>query len=596
MLPNTFVRKECSPQKTIDSIRKILNDLGIETEIVSMNKSGNDIYSSRLVIKGTSMGTNGKGVTEELSIAGAYAEFMERLQTGYVFGSLNGKGCIKNSYGEDFIKEDFIKEDTNYKEVLINLKKYFMTSYDFVSEEEANEILMDLPNRMYQAKYYHVQSSKLVPLPSRDITRMCGSNGLCAGNTPVEAVCQGICELFERMSYKTIFMNEIECPTIPTEAYVHTNSMKLISYIESKGYTVIVKDMTLGGKFPVIGVVIISPSKNRIKFSAGSDINFDIAIQRCLTEALQGRELGAFFSAEMQDMFVILKLNHNLYIDNNYKVKELQRAFYNGSGDIPLGFVFNNRGFNPSNLEIFINVQISNETAYKSLVKILNDNKMDLYIRDYSVFGFPTYRVFIPNHSALFASMKNICKVEVLFNKSILLPFKEENLDIICDLLHKMNELMNIPKEIKSYNIFGFSLLNGDLEDTRWLEIILYIYQRNYDKAYITYKHYYEGSSTKKDLLTYLYSLKNNKSKQLKQYFLDINHNAAIERINNLEKDLDTVKSIILNDVSNDDLLTSTKMINELITKVINAINNYEPALENYHDLECDNNFVTPTI
>ena len=43
-------------------------------------KSTVDTYSLRLVIEGTDIGTNGKGISKELATASAYAEFFERFQ------------------------------------------------------------------------------------------------------------------------------------------------------------------------------------------------------------------------------------------------------------------------------------------------------------------------------------------------------------------------------------------------------------------------------------------------------------------------------------------------------------------------------------
>ena len=538
-MTNLVARKECSAEETIKKIKSILNNLGIETDIVLKNKSGDDIYSCRLVIKGTSIGTNGKGVTEELSLASAYAEFMERLQTIYLFGSVNGKSGINIE-----VKESHINANNSVK-ILDNLKKYFRSSFDFANDDEAIKIIQETGNRVLPGEYFHVQSKKIVSLPTLEIGRMCGSNGLCAGNTSYEAICQGICELFERMAYRTISIKELSCPTIPREYYIHTNSMKQISYIEKRGFKIIVKDMTLGGKFPVVGAIILSPSKKRIKFSAGSDINFDIALQRCLTEVLQGRELSGFFSTEMQDVYTYQKWNENFYFKDDYKIKELQKAFHNGSGDIPLGFIYSAENFINTNLSVFNNDKISNQTAYKELINILNNNRMDLYIRDYSVFGFPTFRVFIPNESVLFASMKNVFEIDKLYTKIRELSFDEKNLQEITSLLHQMNEVMNIPNEISTSSILGNISIEGDLDDSRWFEVLLYIYQNKFDSAYKMYKRYFENEHISKEILTYLLSLKNKNEKIFKQFCLDTDNQIVLDKIRKIEKDIENISYII---------------------------------------------------
>lgn len=53
---------------------------GIITERKSEYRSSIDTNSLRLVIKGTDIGTNGKGMKKSYALASDYAEFMERLE------------------------------------------------------------------------------------------------------------------------------------------------------------------------------------------------------------------------------------------------------------------------------------------------------------------------------------------------------------------------------------------------------------------------------------------------------------------------------------------------------------------------------------
>lgn len=71
--------KDSSPDATVDRLLKILHECGIDTEEAWGDKSSVDTYSLRVAIKGTTIGTNGKGVTEEYARASAYAEFFERF-------------------------------------------------------------------------------------------------------------------------------------------------------------------------------------------------------------------------------------------------------------------------------------------------------------------------------------------------------------------------------------------------------------------------------------------------------------------------------------------------------------------------------------
>ena len=79
--------KERTPKETISILKEILKRNNITLKVIWSEKSSVDTYSLRLVIEGTDIGTNGKGISKELATASAYAEFFERLQRRYDYGN-----------------------------------------------------------------------------------------------------------------------------------------------------------------------------------------------------------------------------------------------------------------------------------------------------------------------------------------------------------------------------------------------------------------------------------------------------------------------------------------------------------------------------
>ena len=83
--------KALPPQNTVNNISNILYDrLGVKLNIHEYAQKNNLFFSSRVdvetdTLKGFKIGTNGKGVTREFSLASAHAEFMERNQNGLLF-------------------------------------------------------------------------------------------------------------------------------------------------------------------------------------------------------------------------------------------------------------------------------------------------------------------------------------------------------------------------------------------------------------------------------------------------------------------------------------------------------------------------------
>ena len=83
--------KSLPPGETITNISNILCEkLGITLNVTEYAEKNNLFFSSRVNVetdtfKGFKIGTNGKGLTREFSLASAHAEFMERLQNGLLF-------------------------------------------------------------------------------------------------------------------------------------------------------------------------------------------------------------------------------------------------------------------------------------------------------------------------------------------------------------------------------------------------------------------------------------------------------------------------------------------------------------------------------
>ena len=74
--------KEVLPEKTVEKLKGLLKQLGIEVEEKWIDASSVGTYSLRVCVKGTNIGQNGKGMTKEFAMASGYAEFFERFQNG----------------------------------------------------------------------------------------------------------------------------------------------------------------------------------------------------------------------------------------------------------------------------------------------------------------------------------------------------------------------------------------------------------------------------------------------------------------------------------------------------------------------------------
>ena len=129
-----------------------------------------------------------------------------------------------------------------------------------------------------------------VYFPVNLIENLYASNGMSAGNTLAEAQVQALSEIFERAVKREILENEITLPNVPNGVLEkYPDIVAGIRDLESKGFPILVKDASLGGVYPVMCVTLMNPRTGGVYASFGAHPSFQVALERSLTELLQGR-------------------------------------------------------------------------------------------------------------------------------------------------------------------------------------------------------------------------------------------------------------------------------------------------------------------
>jgi ribosomal protein S12 methylthiotransferase accessory factor len=384
--------RDVPPQETIIRIRKILNELGIFVYEKSWQKMGNNNFSVRIedaAIPG--VGTNGKGISRAYALASAYAEFLERLQNNILY--FRDFGLMP--YKLNFPDEIEVSNPGHINKLVIMAT---------IGEKEF-EKLLNKEKKVKCLPYYSVFKKKVEYLPHDLIlSAIGGANGMCAGNCYEEAIVHGICEIFERHMLKKIyFTDSFNAPSIPLEALTEFSVYKLIEEFLENNYHIIVKDLTNGGVLPVLGVIAINPDRTKYKFSTASEVLFETALQRCLTEIGQG-----FSHYDFEDSMLYLDFSKDQFKKNEFSSDEKQKMFeFNKNkvthdGQIPVS-IFEDSGSKTSNSfnKAFLKEFKNSKEALKFLLVLLNAKNYELFIRDVSCLGFPSFHVYIPKLSEL---------------------------------------------------------------------------------------------------------------------------------------------------------------------------------------------------
>ena len=299
-----YNRKECKPEETVKKIKKILKKFEInvvEKEIININ---NSFYSTRVELKEIKgIGTNGKGITKEYALASAYAEFMERLQANFL---------LKSSF---LNKEDMlIYKDEKYLEH----NEFYNKFSEFIEVNSLNDLIKYNDNYRYYTSFENIINNEKEDLPIRLINFLTHSNGLCSGNSKEEALVQGICEIFERYCYKKIMFEEIKVKNIVIKNLEQYSISEQLRELKNMGFEYKIKDCSLGGKFPVVGFMLLK-GNTKYLFTVGSDPNFNIALQRCITEAFQGLKKENI-EAKMKNINIVMKNIKKNMVKNFYKI------------------------------------------------------------------------------------------------------------------------------------------------------------------------------------------------------------------------------------------------------------------------------------
>ena len=178
-------------------------------------------------------------------------------------------------------------------------------------------------------------------------------------------------------------------PDIPDEVLQRYPSVQAgIKELEQEGYPLLIKDASLGGQYPVICVTLLNPQDQGCYASFGAHPSFEIALERALTELLQGRGLNALegFAAPGFDLEEVASLQNleTHFIDSSGIV---HWDYLSGTPD----YAFNDWDFAGST-----------EEEFDYLCKQIHADDLDIYIADYEHLGVYACRILVPRMSEIY--------------------------------------------------------------------------------------------------------------------------------------------------------------------------------------------------
>ncbi len=426
--------KDAPLEATIQTMQAKLQALGFHIEEKSWLNPVDGIWSVHIRDRDCPiLFTNGKGATRLACLASALGEFFERLSTNYFWTHFY--------LGPEVAQHDFVHypqerwfdvpEDDLWPQALLNKELHaFYNPEGQISARSLVEFNSGNEERgICTIPYVRQRDGSTAFIPVNIIGNLYVSNGMSAGNTAPEARTQALSEVFERYIKGRIISEGICLPDVP-EAVIrrYPRIAAGVDALRAAGFGILVKDASLGGQYPVMNVTLLHPEDQGCFASFGAHPRFEVALERALTELLQGRALDTLkgFPPPTFDL------------EEAASATNIEIHFVDSSGVIHWNFLSEI----PDHVFVDWNFATTTAQDYEWSVNKIHEEGFDIYISDFEHLGVYGCRILVPG-------MSEIYPVDDLDfeNNSIANPMREAILNLPdlddeeCeDLLATLNE------------------------------------------------------------------------------------------------------------------------------------------------------------
>jgi len=394
MTKTYIIGKDEALEITIDRMQTKLKTLGFNIEEASWLNPVPNVWSVHIRDTDCSLCfTNGKGSTQKAALASALGEYFERLSCNYFFADFYLGQDIANADFVHYPNEKWFKltdDDTIPAGLLDDTTRAY---YDPENQVKASQLIDfqsgNAERGICGVPYERQSDHEMVYIPMNVIGNLYVSNGMSAGNSKTEARTQSLSELFERSIKNRIISEAISLPLIPDDVIAQFPSIKAsIDKLEQEGYPISCYDASLGGEYPVIAVILFNPADGGCFASFGAHPRFEIALERTVTELLQGRGLKDL------DVFSPPSFENEEVGDHH----NLETHFIDSSGLISWD-LFKDQ---PDYEFVHWDFQGDTQQEFDQLMSVFNNMGQEVYIADYEHLGVYSCRIIAPNLSEIY--------------------------------------------------------------------------------------------------------------------------------------------------------------------------------------------------
>ncbi len=533
----TIAGKDAALEDTLSRFKQVAQELKLDLVEEQWLNPLPDLWSVHLSIANCpAIYSNGKGSTQDAALCSAYGEIFERLATHMSFsdfylGQTNADAKFVHFSDEKWTEIIDSEEDEEgiegcpiLNDILnVKLRKLYgnkgaltlenlvdiqscsfergVCSIPFTNARNGEVVYfpvnlldnlyasngMSAGNSEYEAlvqglseicsiPFTNARNGEVVYFPVNLLDNLYASNGMSAGNSEYEALVQGLSEIIERYVKAKIIREGLSLPQVPDKIIEkYPKSYATLKALQSDELKAICYDASLGGKYPVVCVVLFNQSNGTTVASFGSHPIFEVALDRTLTELMQGRtfsDLDGFDEPSFD-------------LEQTSSIINIESHFVDSTGLLPM-MMFKKQ---PMFKFVAWDFDGSTHDQYKALRYIIDKLGFDIYIRTYQNLGVPVYRIVVPGMSEIYPFddlIYNNTNSYIIFQEAILgLPNSQETPETYLDYLDEL-ESENIDDDALLPKILG--LLPDD--DSPWktlrfgeLKCLIALEANDYERA-----------------------------------------------------------------------------------------------------------------
>ncbi|WP_445947320.1 OsmC domain/YcaO domain-containing protein [Shewanella sp.] len=386
--------KDLPLEQTIANMTAMLAELGMKIEISSWRNIVPNVWSLHIRDAASPMCfTNGKGASKESALCSALGEFIERLNNNFFYNDQFFGTEIANSEFVHYPNEKWFPLEDDDALPAGMLDDYCLEIYNPDDELQGSHLIDTNSGNSARGicaiPYRRKSDGKTVYFPSNLIENLFLSNGMSAGNNLQEAEVQCLSEIFERAVKRQIIEQEIVLPDVPMSVLEKYPSILAgIKGLEEQGFPILVKDASLGGEFPVMCVTLMNPRTGGVFASFGAHPSFEVALERSLTELLQGRSFEGLNDVPKPTFNSMAVTEPENFVEH----------FIDSTGVISWRFFSSKHDYEFCEWDF----SGTSEEEANALFGILETMGKEVYIAEFTELGASACRILVPDYSEVY--------------------------------------------------------------------------------------------------------------------------------------------------------------------------------------------------